>query len=71
MPPAGVANEIRVGKPRIFPDSPDPRCVAFNAGGNFTSIEPEPRMVLVTRWIDTTCAAEFLGTALKCLVAPG
>ncbi|SRR5581483_11012161 len=46
---------------RIFPSVPESSCFAIGAGGNFTWIEPEHRMVLVVRWIDADRADEFFG----------
>jgi len=34
-------------------------------------MEPERRMVLVVRWIDTTRADEFFGLVLKSIDPPG
>jgi CubicO group peptidase (beta-lactamase class C family) len=52
---------------RLFPSAPESSYCAFGAGGNLTWIEPERRMVLVVRWLDTTCANEFFGRVLKSL----
>jgi CubicO group peptidase (beta-lactamase class C family) len=56
---------------RLFPSVPESSSFAFGAGGNFTWIEPERRMVLVVRWIDPTYADECFGRVLQSLEAPG
>jgi CubicO group peptidase (beta-lactamase class C family) len=56
---------------RIFPGVPESSCFAIGAGGNFTWIEPERRMVLVVRWIDPAHADTFFRRVLEALGAPG
>ena len=52
---------------RVFPSAPDASCFAIGAGGSFTWIEPERRMVLVVRWIHSDHADEFFGRVLRAL----
>ncbi len=52
---------------RIFSQVPESSCFAFGAGGAFTWIEPERRMVLVVRWLDADHAGEFFGLILRAL----
>jgi len=52
---------------RIFPDVPESSYFAFGAGGNFTWIEPERRMVLVVRWIDPMHADAFFRLVLDAI----
>lgn len=49
---------------RLFPSVPESSWFAIGAGGNFTWIEPQQRMVVVVRWIDANCADEFFGRVL-------
>jgi CubicO group peptidase (beta-lactamase class C family) len=56
---------------RIFPGAPESSYFAFGAGGNFTWIEPECRMVLVVRWIDTNHADEFVRKVLEAVRKAG
>lgn len=50
---------------RVFPGVPESSWFAVGAGGNFTWIEPERRMVLVVRWIDPEHANAFFGQVLE------
>jgi len=52
---------------RIFPSVPESSIFAIGAGGSFTWVEPEQRMVLVVRWIDTAFADTFFGAILQAL----
>lgn len=52
---------------RIFPSAPASSYFAIGAGGNFTWIDPERRMVLVVRWIDADHADAFFGRVLEAL----
>jgi CubicO group peptidase (beta-lactamase class C family) len=54
---------------RVFPSVPASSYFAIGAGGSFTWIEPERRMVLVVRWIDWNYADEFFGRVLHALDA--
>lgn len=56
---------------RIFPSTPESSYFAIGAGGNFTWIEPQRRIVLVVRWLDSGHADEFFGRVLKSIAAPG
>jgi CubicO group peptidase (beta-lactamase class C family) len=56
---------------RVFPSVPASSYFAIGAGGNYTWIEPERRMVLVVRWIDPDCADAFFGRVLQALDGPG
>jgi CubicO group peptidase (beta-lactamase class C family) len=52
---------------RLFPSVPASSCFAIGAGGSFTWIEPQRRMLLVVRWIDSNHADEFFGRVLRAL----
>ena len=52
---------------RMFPSVPASSYFAIGAGSSFTWMEPERRMVLVVRWIDSDHANEFFGRVLKAL----
>jgi CubicO group peptidase (beta-lactamase class C family) len=52
---------------RIFSSAPASSYFAIGAGGNFTWIDPERRMVLVVRWIDADHADAFFGRVLEAL----
>jgi CubicO group peptidase (beta-lactamase class C family) len=52
---------------RLFPSVPASSCVAIGAGGSFTWIEPHRRMVVVVRWIDSSCADAFFGRVLTAI----
>jgi len=52
---------------RIFPSVPASSYFGIGAGSSFTWMEPERRMVLVVRWIDSAHADEFFGRVLKAL----
>ncbi|HWH49600.1 MAG TPA: serine hydrolase [Burkholderiales bacterium] len=56
---------------KVFPSVPASSYFAIGAGGNYTWIEPERRMVLVVRWIDPDHADEFFGRVLHALDGPG
>jgi len=56
---------------KVFPSVPASSYFAIGAGGNYTWIEPERRMVLVVRWIDPDHADEFFGRLLHALDGPG
>jgi CubicO group peptidase (beta-lactamase class C family) len=49
---------------RVFPSVPASSYFAIGAGGSFTWIEPQRRMVLVVRWIDWNHADEFFRRVL-------
>jgi CubicO group peptidase (beta-lactamase class C family) len=51
----------------VFPSVPDSSCFAIGAGSSYTWIEPEHRMVLVVRWIDSVHADEFFARVLEAL----
>jgi CubicO group peptidase (beta-lactamase class C family) len=48
----------------LFPGVPESSWFAFGAGGNYTWIEPERRMVLVVRWLDPDHADRFFSRVL-------
>ena len=50
---------------RIFPSVPESSVFAIGAGGSFTWVEPEQKMVLVVRWIDAAFADTFFGGVLQ------
>jgi CubicO group peptidase (beta-lactamase class C family) len=54
---------------RIFPAAPESSYFAIGAGGNFTWIEPQRRMVLVVRWLDPAHADQFFRRVLEALDA--
>jgi CubicO group peptidase (beta-lactamase class C family) len=49
---------------RLFPSVSVSSYFAFGAGGSFTWIEPERRMVVVVRWLDPSRADEFFRLVL-------
>jgi len=55
---------------RVFPSTPASSYFAIGAGGNFTWIEPERRVVLVVRWIDADHADAFFGQVLQAIDDP-
>lgn len=56
---------------RVFRSVPASSYFAIGAGGNFTWIEADRRLVLVVRWIDPDHADEFFGRVLRALDEPG
>ncbi|MGH8246630.1 MAG: serine hydrolase domain-containing protein [Gammaproteobacteria bacterium] len=56
---------------RIFPSVPESSYFAIGSGGNFTWIEPERRMVLVVRWLDSSHADGFFARVLEAMAEPG
>ncbi len=54
---------------RMFPSVPASSYFAVGAGSSFTWIEPERRMVVVVRWIDSAHADEFFGKVLAAVDA--
>ncbi|HKQ24679.1 MAG TPA: serine hydrolase [Burkholderiales bacterium] len=52
---------------RVFPSVPASSYLAIGAGGNFTWIEPERRMVVVVRWINPDNADEFFRRVLQAI----
>jgi CubicO group peptidase (beta-lactamase class C family) len=52
---------------RVFPGVPESSWFAIGAGGNFTWLEPERRMVLVVRWIESEYADAFFRRVLQAL----
>ena len=54
---------------KVFPSVPASSYFAIGAGGNYTWIEPDRRMVLMVRWIDPDHADEFFGRVLQGLHA--
>jgi CubicO group peptidase (beta-lactamase class C family) len=52
---------------QIFRSVPESSYFGIGAGSSFTWIEPERRMVLVVRWIDSDHADEFFGRVLHAL----
>lgn len=56
---------------KVFPSVPASSYFAVGAGGNYTWIEPERRMVLAVRWIDPDQADAFFGLVLQAIHHPG
>jgi len=55
---------------QLFPSVPASSCFAWGAGGAFTWIEPERRVVAALRWIDAAHADTLFGLLLQALDAP-
>lgn len=55
---------------KMFPSVPASSYFAVGAGSSFTWIEPERKMVVVVRWIDSAHADEFFGKVLAAVDAP-
>jgi CubicO group peptidase (beta-lactamase class C family) len=49
----------------VFPSLPASSYLAVGAGSSFTWIEPERRLAVVVRWLDSAHADEFFGLVLK------
>ena len=49
---------------KVFPSAPASSYFAYGAGGSYTWIEPERRMVVVVRWIEPAHADAFFGKVL-------
>ena len=49
---------------KVFPSVPASSYFAIGAGSSFTWIEPERRMVVVVRWLNSAHANEFFGKVL-------
>ena len=54
---------------KMFPSVPESAYCAFGAGSSFTLIEPDRRMVIVVRWIDSAHADAFFGKVLAAVDA--
>lgn len=54
---------------KIFPAVPASSYFAIGAGSSFTWIEPERRMVVVVRWLNSAHANEFFGKVLAAVDA--
>jgi CubicO group peptidase (beta-lactamase class C family) len=50
---------------RVFPSVPASSYFAIGAGSSFTWIEPERKMAVVVRWLNSAHADEFFGLVLK------
>ncbi len=50
---------------RVFPSVPAASYFAMGAGSSFTFIEPERRLVVVVRWLNSAHANEFFGKVLQ------
>jgi CubicO group peptidase (beta-lactamase class C family) len=50
---------------RVFPSVPASSYFAIGAGSAFTWIEPERKMAVVVRWLNSAHADEFFGLVLK------
>jgi len=50
---------------KIFPSVPPSSYFGIGAGSSFTWIEPERRMVVIVRWIDSAHADAFFGHVLR------
>ncbi|UCD69568.1 MAG: serine hydrolase [Betaproteobacteria bacterium] len=53
---------------RLFPSVPESSFFAIGAGASFTWIEPENRIVVVVRWIDSVHADTFFGHVLSAII---
>ena len=54
---------------RMFPSVPASSVFAIGAGGSFTWVEPERRMVLVVRWLEGEYADAFFRRVLEAIDA--
>ena len=54
---------------KVFPSVPAGSYFAMGAGSSFTFIEPERRLVVVVRWLNSAHANEFFGKVLEALDA--
>jgi CubicO group peptidase (beta-lactamase class C family) len=54
---------------KVFPSLPASSYFAVGAGSSFTWIEPERRMVVVVRWLNSAYADEFFGKVLNAVDA--
>ena len=52
---------------RIFPQVPATSAFMLGAGGQFIWLEPERRLLLVVRWLDTVQADSFFGQVLAAI----
>jgi CubicO group peptidase (beta-lactamase class C family) len=52
---------------RIFPSVPDTSYFALGAGGNYTFIQPQAKLVVVVRWLDDAHADQFFEQVLDAL----
>jgi CubicO group peptidase (beta-lactamase class C family) len=50
---------------RVFPSVPASSYFAVGAGSSFTWIEPQRKMAVVVRWLNSAHADEFFGLVLK------
>ena len=54
---------------KVFPSVPVASFFAMGAGSSFTFIEPERRLVVVVRWLNSAHANEFFGKVLEAVDA--
>jgi CubicO group peptidase (beta-lactamase class C family) len=54
---------------KVFPSVPAASYFAMGAGSSFTFIEPERRLVVVVRWLNSAHANEFFGKVLEAVDA--
>ena len=54
---------------RVFPSLPASSYFAIGAGSSFTWIEPDRRLAVVARWLNSSHANEFFGLVLKAVDA--
>jgi CubicO group peptidase (beta-lactamase class C family) len=54
---------------KVFPSVPAASYFAMGAGSSFTFIEPERRLVVVVRWLNSAHANEFFGKVLQAVDA--
>ena len=52
---------------RVFPSAAAASFFAIGAGGSYTWIEPERKLVVVVRWIDSTHVDEFFSLIYKAI----
>lgn len=56
---------------KVFPSVPASSFFAMGAGSSFTFVEPERRLVVVVRWLNSAHADEFFGKVLEAVDAAG
>jgi CubicO group peptidase (beta-lactamase class C family) len=54
---------------KVFPSVPESSYFAMGAGSSFTFIEPQRRLVVVVRWLNSAHADEFFGKVLAAVDA--
>jgi len=54
---------------KVFPSVPESSFFGIGAGGSFTWVEPERRMVAIVRWLDANYADALFGKLLAAVDA--